>query len=291
MKEYFQKIIDDKINSKFFYDNEEILTSSSKFQNEIKTSKEAWEKIYNFNLKELKKDREDFDNNKLKDHIRYIEKYYKFTKDTIYLEIGCGPSYIGEYIMQKYNSYFIGVDFNYQMLLILKRYFDEKGYEKYFLIHSDINKMPIKDNSVDFIYGGGVIEHFSDTNHILTESYRILKPNGVSFNTVPAFNLWWILRFYNNIPSLPILKSLFEFIHSKIFKNKILKKYYGYELSYTKPQLINLHKKNGFRNISVEPFAFHPSINKLKNKFLRSLYFKIQKNYLTAAVYLVCGKK
>jgi len=193
--------------------------------------------------------------------------------------------------MKTFDSYFIGVDFNYKVLLTLKGYFDQKDYKKYILIYGDINNMPITDNSVNFIYGGGVIEHFPDTNHILEECYRILKANGVSFNTAPSFNLWWILRFYYNIPSLPLFKKLFEFVHIKLVKNKILEKNYGYELSFTKNTLIKLHRQNGFKNITVEPFAFHPSSYKLQNKFLRELYYKIQQNSLTSAIYLICGHK
>lgn len=288
MDTFLKSLISDKNIS---LDENGILISYDTIINEVKTSKKAWEKIYNYSLVELKKDREDFDKNKLEDHLKYINKYYTFDENTIFLEIGCGPAHIGDYILKKFDSYYIGVDFNYKMLLTLKEYFEQKGYKKYILICCDINKMLIKDNSVDFIYGGGVIEHFQNTNHILSESYRILKTNGVSFNTVPSFNLWWVLKFYYNIPSLPLLKNIFEFIHIVLLKNKILENNYGYELSFTKKSLIENYKKNGFKDVSIEPFAFHPSEHKLKNKFIRDIYYKIQRNSLTTAMYLVCGKK
>lgn len=288
MDNIFNKIIS---YDNFKTDHNGILISDSNFIDELKTSKKAWDKIYNYSLIELKKDRVNFDKNKLDDHLKYINKYYNFNKKTIFLEIGCGPAHIGEYVMKKFDSYFIGIDFNYELLLTLKEYFDEKGYKKYLLIYGDINNMLIKDNSVDFIYGGGVIEHFSDTNHILKESYRILKRNGVSFNTVPSFNLLWPLKFYYNIPSLPWLKNLFELIHIGLLKNKILENKYGYELSFTKNSLIEYYKQNGFKDIYIESLAIHPSDHKLKNQFIRDVYFKMQKNSLTTAFYLVCGKK
>jgi ubiquinone/menaquinone biosynthesis C-methylase UbiE len=258
---------------------------------DVLLSKKAWEKIYNYDMEDMIRDREDFDKNKLMDHAKYISKYFNFTKESIYLEIGCGPSHIGEYIMKEYGSHFIGIDFNYPMLLILKKYLDFKGYTKYLLIYTDINKMPLKNNSVDFVYGGGVIEHFSDTDHILKEIYRVLKVGGVSFNTVPAFNLWWLTRFYNNIPALPVLKTIFEFIHLKLLKGKILMRYSGYELSFTGSLFRQLHERSNFSEIIITSFAFHPSSYVLSIRFFRELYFKVQKMFYITAIYLGVGIK
>lgn len=259
--------------------------------NESKKSQKTWEKIYDFNLKKLKADRIDFRENKLQDHISYIDKEYHFTSDTIYLEIGCGPSYIGEYLSKKYKCYFIGIDFNYQVLVSLKKYFDELGLKKYVLVHADINHMPIKPNSVDFIYGGGVIEHFKDTQRILEGLYKILKKNGVVFNTIPAFNFFWLTRFWNNIPSFTPFKKIFEIFHIQIFKYELLNRYHGYELSFTLHKLDELHKKARFRDIKSGSFAFHPSKKKLSNKFLRRLYYAFSKNILFSPVYYVLGNK
>ena len=288
MKKKLIIILDQK---KAKLDKNGIWVTNLKLSPEVETSKKAWERIYNFNLNKLKEDRKDFDENKLFDHLDYIKKSFKFSKNTIYLEIGCGPAHIGEYVLNNYKAYFVGIDFNYPMLLTLKRYFDEKGYKKYILIHADINNMPIKDNSIDYIYGGGVIEHFPDTEYILKESYRILKERGVSFNTVPAFNLWWIFRLHSTIPSPKILKKIFEYLHKNILKNKLLERNSGYELGFTRKELFLLHKNIGFKSISTGPFAFHPSRNRLKNNILRNLYYFIQKNKLTTAIYFVYGNK
>ena len=175
--------------------------------------------------------------------------------------------------------------------ILIKKYFDEKGYKRYILIHADINSMPIKDNSVDYIYGGGVIEHFPDTEHILKESYRILKKGGVSFNTVPAFNLWWMLRVFYTIPAHSKLRKFFEYIHINLLKNKILEKNSGYELCFSQNQLVKLHEKLGFKNNQTGEFAFHPSSTRLKNKLLRKIYYIIQKNRITTAIYFIYGVK
>ena len=260
---------------------------------ETLNSKNVWEKIYNFDMDAFEKDRNDFFSSKLGDHIKHIRKSYVFNPSSVCLEIGSGPAYIGEYIMKEFDSFYVGIDFNYEMLLTVKNYFDLKGFKKYLLIHGDIKDMPIKDNSIDFIYGGGVIEHFSDTDLVLKELYRVLKNGGVSFNTVPCFNFSWVLlRSFANIPSAPIfLKKFFEYIHIKILKNKILDKFFGYELSFTRNSLRKLHERNGFKDIIIGPFTCHPSIRKLRNPFLRKLYFNAQRSRLTSFFYYVFARK
>lgn len=251
----------------------------------------AWEKIYNFTSASMRKDRQDFFANKLLDHTDYIERTYPFKNETLYLEIGCGPAYIGEYLMQKYDCSFVGIDFNYPMLVNLRVYLKKKGYKKFILIYADISKMPIKNNSVDFIYGGGVIEHFRSTENILSELYRVLKKNGVAFNTVPAFNLFWLTRCYNSIPSVQVIKTLFENLHEKILNGALLSKYHGYELSFPLSRLQQLYKQAKFVNITAGSFAFHPSTNKLKNPILRSIYFTFSKHPFVSPMYFIVGKK
>jgi len=272
-------------------DKNGIWKTELRMSRDLSANHKTWEKIYNFNIAKLEKDRIDFKQNKLKDHISYIKKYFKFTNQTVYLEIGCGPSYIAEYLMNTYDCFFIGIDFNYKMLVTLKKYFDNKGFKKYILIHADINDMPLKTGTIDFIYGGGVIEHFKDPAKIINELHRVLKKGGIAFNTVPAFNLFWPMSMHKNIPSLPILKQIFEFFHIKLLNNKLLSKHHGYELSFWQSQLKKIHKKIGFKTSHTGGFAFHPSDKKLKNKFLRNLYFNFSKFSLTSPIIYIAAKK
>lgn len=287
-----KKILNNIVNTKKAkLDKNGIWITDFKLSKEVSTSHETWEKIYNFNLAKLKTDRAEFNESKLNDHVSYIEKYYKFTSKSIYLEIGCGPSYIAEYLIKTYNCNFIGVDFNYGMLVTLKNYFDSKGYKNFLLIHADINHLPIKNDTIDFIYGGGVIEHFKNPNIVLKELYRVLQKDGVAFNTVPAFNLFWPVSMKKNIPSFPILKQAFEFFHLNLLKSKLLNKYHGYELSFGKSQLKNIHRQLGFKSTFAGAFAFHPSKKKLKNRHLRNIYYRLSKYSLISPIIYISAKK
>lgn len=271
-------------------DNNGIWVGSLDTSPATQTSKKAWENIYNFTLDDLYRDKAVLAGNKLEDHMRYVESSYAFSSKTVYLEIGCGPGHIGVELMRKHNICFVGVDFNYPMLIVLREFFRKEGFSNYVLIHADITNMPIAENAIDYIYGGGVIEHLSDTQKVLKECYRVLAKNGVCFNTVPAFNLWWPVRWYRNIPSLFPLRPIFEFIHYRIFGGRILEKNFGYELSYVPIQLRLLHKKVGFVKVEVGAFSFHLALFK-QRRWLNHLIYVLTDNIFLSPVYYISAKK
>lgn len=285
------KLIDLLIKRSVQKDRNGIWVKNIDLPKETETSQTTWENIRIQNVEQLIEIKADFNKCKLADHVKHIEKSYMFSKKTIYLEIGCGPAFMGEYLMKKYGCFFVGVDSNYGMLLTLKKYFDRKDYKNYLFIHSNISNMPLKKNSVDFIYGGGAIEHLKNTKVTMQELFRVLKKDGTSFNTVPALNLWWLTKFWHNIPNLPGIKNILEFIHVSLLKEIVLNKYFGYELSYTLNNLKQIYTSIGFKNVIAGPFVFHPSEKKIKNLMLSRFYMFLANYELTTPVYYVFGKK
>jgi len=53
------------------------------------------------------------------------------------------------------------------------------------------NKLPFKDNTFDFIFSLDLIEHTRDDLSVMRELYRVLRPGGILFITVPAFMCLW----------------------------------------------------------------------------------------------------
>lgn len=49
----------------------------------------------------------------------------------------------------------------------------------------DGQKLPFRDSSVDFAVMSEVLEHVFEPHHLLSEIYRVLKPNGMLLVTVP----------------------------------------------------------------------------------------------------------
>jgi len=275
----------------FVFDKNGIFVKKGKVVSVDKLTEETWNRIYSFQDEDLVRDRDDFDKTKLFDTSKQLENTYRFSDKTVYLEIGSGPSHIGEYILKRYKGYFVGVDTNYSILVTVKKYLESKGYKKFVLIHSDIRKMPIKDGVVDFIYGGGVIEHFPDIKSVMAESVRVTKKGGVIYNTVPAFNFWWLLRFWSNIPYKQPFRNLFYWIHYRIFGGRILEKYFGYELSFTCRELRDLYYDSGLAKIKTGPFRFRASLIRVTSKIIRDIFYATQSSHLTAAVLFVSGKK
>ena len=165
----------------------------------------------------------------------------------------------------------IGIDFCLSALKIAKKLLDKKGITNYLLIQGDILKMPLKNSSIDFIYGGGVIEHFKNTQSCINELFRVLKVNGVVMNSVPYLNIGSIYRqIFGNIPNIIILKQIAEFIHIKLLNGKHM--IFGYEMSFLATTLKKIYKKAGFNKISVNKFEFELAFdfvpNSLKKPFV-----------------------
>lgn len=231
-----------------------IIRMAPSISNEMRLSVGKWEKFYDIQLK---------NETYYHDYNDYMKWYYNDTyrqlnsvkkiKGIVYLEIGCGPLFLGQ-SFAKNCELIIGIDICFNVLKIAKKMLDEKNIKNYLLIQGDILQMPIKDNSIDLLYGGGVIEHFKQTQKSVNELYRILRKDGVSFNTVPYLNIGSLTyrQLWGNIPNLPLLKQFATFVHATILGGKHLT--YGYELSFLGTTLKKIHKKAGFSNISIKKF-------------------------------------
>lgn len=200
---------------------------------------------------------------------RQLSEYKEFKKDeTIFLEIGCGPMFLARALSDKCKLV-VGIDFSIEALKTAKAMLEKNKIKNYILIHGDIKNMPIKDDSIDIIYGGGVIEHFTDTYTAIQELYRVLKPSGISFNTVPHLNIGSLTyrQVWGNIPNFPVLKQIAEFIHIKLLKSKHMT--FGYELSFLATHLKYLHSKAGFKKVEAKKFETKLMFEFIPTKILK----------------------
>lgn len=226
----------------------------------------------------------------IEDTVHQIENCYAPKEGDRYLEIGCGPAFLGTYFANKGLSV-CGIDMSLSILQVAKKSYTNMGLNC-FLVCGDINQMPFKDNLFDLIYGGGVIEHFKSTDVVLDETYRVLRGGGICFNTVPYLNLGALTyrQKWGNIPNLPILKQLAEFVHINLLKGKHMR--FGYELSFTKKQLEHLYQKAGYRNVSTHKFAVNLSLEYLPDGILREIARQLADNsQLFWPMIYVMGKK
>lgn len=96
------------------------------------------------------------------------------------LDIGCGKMPYREYILDnsRVNKY-VGLDIETAIAY-------DASVQPDVTWNGDV--MPFEDHSFDCAFGTEVLEHCPDPDKILKEVYRILKPGGVFFFTVPF--LW-----------------------------------------------------------------------------------------------------
>lgn len=105
---------------------------------------------------------------------------YKF-KGSV-LDVGCGIMPYREMILQKNKNVteYTGLDF------------DNALHKEYALVKPDLLwdgiTINLSDNSVDTVLVTEVLEHCAEPEKVLKEIYRVLKPGGILFLTVPF--LW-----------------------------------------------------------------------------------------------------
>jgi len=105
---------------------------------------------------------------KLKDTLRGIEV----------LDLACGN---GGYTFElsKY------ADLVYALDLHISRNFNKSNIIP---IQADALNIPLKDNSVDFVFCSSLIEHVTDQNRLVSEIKRILEPSGICYlSTIPWY--------------------------------------------------------------------------------------------------------
>jgi ubiquinone/menaquinone biosynthesis C-methylase UbiE len=100
----------------------------------------------------------------------------------IILDFGCGAGEILSEI-KKLNpkAKLIGLDVSRYALNEAKQKLP--GVELYQI--EDGEKVPILDDSIDFVFSSEVIEHVYDTENMVSEIHRILKPGGKLLLTTP----------------------------------------------------------------------------------------------------------
>jgi SAM-dependent methyltransferase len=204
---------------------------------------------------------------------------YLSKKDKI-IDAGCGFAKWVIYLHRRgYNI--LGIDNNELALSKLKEFDSTLQVEM-----GDILNIKYPDNSIDAYISMGVVEHFEGGPQApLNEAYRLLKPGGLIFVSVPTVNIIRnIIRrpLRNIMHSFPIslmaLKqgwskskpqaiydAIVSFVPEKliiIMAEKVKKRkvfYHFTEYRYTRSELENFLKQTGFEVIKTIPHDFYDS--------------------------------
>ena len=140
---------------------------------------------------------------------------HKLTKPV--MDIGCG---FGEFAGIFFNSQVeVGVDIDYKDIA---RATSSGKYQK--TIIADARNLPFSDNAFATIISISTLEHIQDNFQVFAEAYRVLKPGGKFYYTVPTDKLASGLLSVNvlNFLGLYKLSEIYFRIYNKVFKHVFL---------------------------------------------------------------------
>src|SRR6267143_262304 len=107
------------------------------------------------------------------------------------LEAGSG---LGRYVHHLETRGFasVGVEISSEIAKKAKRLFPGSDF-----VVGDVRQLPIRSDCIRNLLSLGVLEHFVDSQALVTESTRVLQTNGVMVTTVPnQYSFWPYIRSY-----------------------------------------------------------------------------------------------
>jgi ubiquinone/menaquinone biosynthesis C-methylase UbiE len=73
------------------------------------------------------------------------------------------------------------VDFSMVYLILGKKMADERGHANVLLICASAERLPLRDETIDFIHSNDVVEHITDKPAMFREAKRVLRTGGLLF--------------------------------------------------------------------------------------------------------------
>lgn len=208
---------------------------------DVQISTEKWDNIYaKDTLEEYKT------NNIVLSQRDFLSQYKQYINKGVFLDLGCGIALQSLFLAQEGVS-IVGIDISVAALAKSADLFKKEKLSSCFL-QANFLELPLKDNSVQFIYWGLSIEYARDTKKAVKEAYRVLKKGGRIIVPFPVASFTTILYHQfrgGDIPRIPIIRELMEIIHVKIFKGKYMN--YGYGQTFTVSEIEKIFKESGFR--------------------------------------------
>ncbi len=104
--------------------------------------------------------------------------------DSLALDIGCGTG-SNFRLLRKEGLSVIGLDHSLYALSLAKMNTQDP------FINGDLNRLPIRSESIGLIIAMDILEHLEDDRNGIRECFQALKRGGVLILTVPAFRWLW----------------------------------------------------------------------------------------------------
>ena len=174
------------------------------------------------------------------------------------LDIATGTADIAIKLGSIPNCQVVGVDISEQMLNIGRKKIRKKNLQKSVsLQNGDAENLNYNDNFFDLITIGFGVRNFQDLEKGLSESFRVLKPNGaliVLETSVPENKIIRLLYSFFTRTYIPLMASIFS--KDKSAYNYLLN---SAELFPSGNKFSNILKSVGFANVLIKPKLFGSS--------------------------------
>jgi len=154
-------------------------------------------------------------------HVPLIAKFEEF-KNKDLLEIGCGIGTDG-FEFAKNGARYVGIDLSPNSISLAEERFRLFAVSGIFKVVNAEESLPFADNSFDHIYSFGVIHHTPNTEAIIDEMYRVLRPGGTF--TVMVYNRSSI----NYYVEIQFLRRLWRWILYPRFMPAVVSRIAGFD--------------------------------------------------------------
>lgn len=97
-------------------------------------------------------------------------------RDRDVLGVGCGIATDG-INFARHGARYTGVDFSDSAISLARHRFEAEGLPGN-IVEASITDLPVEDASQDLVYSNGVIHHLPETQRVVDEMHRVLRPGG-----------------------------------------------------------------------------------------------------------------
>lgn len=222
----------------------------------------------------------------LRDSLALIRRFWPDTSGR-FLEAGCGSAANALNLAQG-GADVAGVDLSPAALEMASNAFTARDLPGEFL-HGDVRDLPFPDATFDFVYAGGVIEHFDESGLAVAEMTRVLRPGGTLLLTAPAFTLSYPYLFLRgNVPALLVLEPAVAFVHFRLLRGRLAA--FGYERSFRRGTLRKLLDDAALESVQVGRFDTYLPLLQLPRQ-LRRVARRLARTDAFAPMYYGVGSR
>ena len=119
----------------------------------------------------------------LREHRQVFDAWLDLRQGDVFVDVGCGEGFYTMYVA-RHGATTIGIDVSSSVLRLLHT-INWPYQTPITTINSDVEVLPLADNSVDKVLCSHTLEHVLDDRRVLREIWRMLKPGGRAILAIP----------------------------------------------------------------------------------------------------------